>query len=441
MVTRLYTPYQPAYVPARPQQQQRSGQPANNQDPTGNTPAGLRAHPAESGPVSASEPGLALATVAQHGQQQRITLQAILNDFRHTAEAIGADETVQRHVHAYLQVARLQAQGSSPNIPLIRHMLGSAAQTLDAFITQALKEPSAVVTDWVKALLNQPIDYGDGGTEDTWVQPGQTTPPATSASQEDSGRLWQQTLQKTVQLAQQAYQNNQLGDARQQVEAALAGLQQQGHEGHVSSQQEARLFLFLGAIATRQKEYEPALAAYAQAAARYSETSLPDREVQVLRKMAELTPAAHPNDPTQALQLWEQISTLERALGNTAGLVDSLDHSGQLAMQLGQVAMAQQAWAQALRENGRPDGDETRSAGLLKQLATAHLAQRQPEEAIKAYQLALRHHFRLEQRHAYVQTLSELAQLYSQLGRPAEAEDAMARAQKLRQEAAVSKSS
>lgn len=91
--------------------------------------------------------------------KRQIGIEQVLSDFRNTANAIGAPDTVKSEVASYLTLIENQSQKETPNQQIIQANLKSASQILDEYITNTLKKPSKVVENWVDALFLQQIDY------------------------------------------------------------------------------------------------------------------------------------------------------------------------------------------------------------------------------------------------------------------------------------------
>lgn len=82
-----------------------------------------------------------------------------MEDFKKTLAAIDASKEINEEVKTYLKLVETQAHKDKPSSKLIKANLTNAAGILDEYITETLNKPSRVVTDWVKALFLQKVDY------------------------------------------------------------------------------------------------------------------------------------------------------------------------------------------------------------------------------------------------------------------------------------------
>lgn len=103
-----------------------------------------------------------------------ITVNQILVDFKNTLGAIGVTPEIEKEVNGYLDLVHIQALKPKPTVNIIKSNLLNASNVLDTFITDSLGKPSDVVSNWVKALFLQNINWKAEQT--TKVEPTITTP-------------------------------------------------------------------------------------------------------------------------------------------------------------------------------------------------------------------------------------------------------------------------
>ena len=102
----------------------------------------------------------------------KINIAQIIKDFRNTAVAIGTPDDLNAIVENYLSAVEKQVQsGEKVNQKLIKTTLNSAANVLDAYISETLNKDSKVVENWVDALFLQEIDfkYNEGNINERFL--------------------------------------------------------------------------------------------------------------------------------------------------------------------------------------------------------------------------------------------------------------------------------
>jgi hypothetical protein len=277
--------------------------------------------------------GLKSVEAAQDGEP--IQMDAILDDFTNTMNALGADDAVRHQVNMYLNVVRLQGQEAEPNVPLVKQTLVTAGKSLDQFITRSLGQPSDVVTDWVKALLGQSIDFKASS------QPvGLPTPGGVPAPDWDKARL--KTLIETGQTHHQQKRYPQAVDAYETALAVLSGKQRPDLEGKVHR--------LLGQVHADSGKLPPAVQAYTQAAQQFEIAQMPDKRARAHWAAAQLL--ADNGDPAEALSHLETAVSVQPAEPRFRLMM------GQLQIRLGHPADGTQTLATAL-EQLPPGPDQT----------------------------------------------------------------------------------
>lgn len=101
----------------------------------------------------------------EYSRQKKVNISNVIDDFHKTLSAIGASEEINEEVKTYLKLVDTQSKKDKPSPRLIKTNLSSAAGILDEYISETLKKPSKVVTEWINALLLQKIDYKNDNSE------------------------------------------------------------------------------------------------------------------------------------------------------------------------------------------------------------------------------------------------------------------------------------
>ncbi len=122
-----------------------------------------------------------LETVRKRQDNQAITTQDVLNDFRKTATLLGADASFEKRILTHFSLVNEEALQSKPDEKWIKTLLNKLAQQLDATVSNTLGEKSSVVSEWLDALFTQPIEWTaiSLGEHDTSHLPAVHSAPAT----------------------------------------------------------------------------------------------------------------------------------------------------------------------------------------------------------------------------------------------------------------------
>lgn len=88
-----------------------------------------------------------------------ISINQIIVDFKNTLNAIGVPKEIEKEVNGYLALVEIQALKPAPAVNILKSNLINASNVLDSFITETLGKPSDVVSNWVKALFLQNINW------------------------------------------------------------------------------------------------------------------------------------------------------------------------------------------------------------------------------------------------------------------------------------------
>lgn len=144
-------------------------------------------------------------------KSKKTNISSIINDFRKTLQAIGADEKTEKKVQGYLDLTEMEAEESKPSPEIIKSNLKLASKILDKYISTTLNKNSKVVTEWVSASLLQDIDYRAQNVEESkdeqvktekvqsqTIKPVKVTPKDISNVGNNIDQL-SKTIEKTVQ--------------------------------------------------------------------------------------------------------------------------------------------------------------------------------------------------------------------------------------------------
>ena len=128
-----------------------------------------------------------------------VNISKIVVDFKNTLKAIGASKDVNDEVETYLKLVEIQSGKENPSEKIIKSNLVNASAVLDGYISETLKKPSAVVKNWIDALLLQKVDY----KSDTSVNPsGDIASSSEPEQSKRSGQLTNTAVKGTDSLAQ-----------------------------------------------------------------------------------------------------------------------------------------------------------------------------------------------------------------------------------------------
>jgi hypothetical protein len=104
-------------------------------------------------------PEAILETVRKRQAGESIVTADILHDFYKTMKMLGISPEQHEAADVYFDAVREESQQPEASVPLMKQLLLHVAKRLDAHVTETLKEPSTVVSDWLDALFLQPIRW------------------------------------------------------------------------------------------------------------------------------------------------------------------------------------------------------------------------------------------------------------------------------------------
>lgn len=351
-----------------------------------------------------------LATVADQQSRNAIKLGSILEDFKGTMAALGVDGSVEDEVDVYLEAVTIQGQKDEPDVGYIRQTLKTSAKVLDQFITTALKQPSNVVSDWVDALLLQPIEYKVDGASNSQTTGTKTTGTKTtvaasvmsqpSNAQEDYGNTREQ-LKNLVLQGKQALSNNNAADAVHYFQTAT---QQLSSESPLTS---GKVWQLAARAYEANSQPQQALQAYEQSEAYFDEANDKQRLISVLKQQANIYEGL--GQLTEAADVYEAAIDTSRLAEDIFTQADLTNTMALIKWQQGDLQQAE-----ALLNSVFPiakQQDALLAADIASNLGELYEQRGSSEQAFHYYQQG----FSFAQQAKDTETLSFLAQQLARL--------------------------
>ena len=90
---------------------------------------------------------------------KKVNISIIIDEFKKNLKSIGPDKEVEKEVLTYIKLADSHSKKNNPSAKVIKSNLKNASIVLDNYISNTLKKPSEVVSNWINSLLLQNIDY------------------------------------------------------------------------------------------------------------------------------------------------------------------------------------------------------------------------------------------------------------------------------------------
>lgn len=425
MLSRVYTPMVTPY--ARPQIGRNAMPPALDSDEA-KSPFQTDTNPsvlADNGDLQRQSGGL---KAVQTDSTKKIPLDAVLQDFQSTINALGADEQTRSEVVAYLRVVGLQGNKENPHVPFIKQTLRTAAGTLDQFIGKALGQPSQVVKEWVDALLLQDIDYHiqeppawlAQNTSDFAVSPvGTTQAPAELSPPVFDERVKTQ-VKGYIETAKTLFKQDALSDADATLQKALDTL-----AVHDQPLWTGKVWQVRARFQDKVGDWQQSAAAYEQAAQSFATGERSDLQAEALHSVASILDEH--GEWQQAATHYQTVTELDAQRGDSEALLRSLNDLGSLYLRQGDTGNAVSTLERATRESFKTASTDTAQGDVLNNLGTAYRAQQRYDSAIQAYRQSLKLAKNDSDHARYTSTLQQLAATYVDAGQPAQAMQALQR--------------
>lgn len=369
----------------------------------------------------------------QYNQFQKIPLNDVIHDFKNTMSALGADESTQAEVAAYLNVVRLQAGKDQPEVGFIKHTLKTAANSLDQYIGKALGQPSKVVKEWVDALLMQDIDYkADITPESIDLTAGQKENQPNSeatamAEPEDPASLKTSTkaqLKTLIEAAKTEQQNKNYQQADDKLQTALDLLAEKN-----KPEWEGKIWGLRGKIHDQAGQWEKAVNAFEQAAGKFEEASLPQKQSNALQAMASIL--EDHGELQKAKGYYQQVLSLDEQYGDVETVLRSLNDLGSIALRTGDTSQAVQSLQKATSLMATQETTPTVRSDIQANLAAAYRKNQDYPQAIETYHQSLSSAKQARDKTRYTSSLQQLASVYVEANQPEKAMKALQRLQRL----------
>ncbi len=432
MVSRVYTPLITPYQ--RPQQNAGNGNPGSINPDERRAPAWQPPQPDQQRAPIESGPSNSGLKAIQHNQFQKIPLNDVIHDFNNTMTALGVDDTTQQEVATYLGVVRLQAGKDQPEVGYIKQTLRTAANTLDQYISKALGQPSKVVKEWVDALLMQDIDYKANIAPEEIAPPKATSQPPGSQEPETATESPALTkpetlnvktqLKSLIETAKTFQSQQQYPQADEKLQTALNLLQDQDKPDW-----EGKIWGLRGKILDQSGQWQKALNAYEQAANRFAQAQLPQKQSYALQAAASLL--EDHGDLQKAKGYYEQVVALDELANDPRTLLHSLNDLGSVALKTGDAAQAIHVLEKAAKFLQTEGVSPAVKSDIQANLAAAYRKNQNYNQAIETYQQSLKTARQAKDKTRYTSGLQQLASLFVEANQPQNAMKALQRLQQL----------
>lgn len=363
------------------------------------------------------------ASVSQQQHQQTIKMGNILKDVDSTMDALGVDETIRGRVHKYLVTIEDQATHQNPSKRHIQESLKVIGGILDGFITDALKQPSNVVGEWVDALLLQPIEYHDPdikhqpttSTSDSSPQSSKSTapPPTTYQATPQQHQQWRQT----IKASKSALKYGRADEAATQLLQLVGELETHGETALL-----ANTLTGLAKAYKHTGQTSAADTALQTAAQLYTELNEPHKAILQWRNLSQLY--IEHGQPNNAL------STFKTGSQQAQEALNRTNHQKHYTDVLKQAATLHNDWASHLFSQNQinsakqqlktarqmalqPKGPKSLLPDIYSNLSHVFMAQRQGEKAERALLQSMKAAQKLGDESSYQASWQQLQQLYA----------------------------
>ena len=356
------------------------------------------------------------ASVSQHHQQKAILMGNILQDVESTMEALGVSESVRGRVHKYMVTIEDQSAHENPSKRHIQESLKVIGNILDGFITDALKQPSNVVRDWVEALLLQPIEYHDPDIKIQKVNAQGNNPQQQAQSYQATPEQYQQWRQ-TIKASKSALKYGQADEAARQLLQLVGELETHGETALL-----ANTLTGLAKAYKHTGQTAAADTALQTAAKLYNQMNEPHKSVLQWRNLAQLyIEHGQPNNAlTTFKQGSEQANRLLNETSSTKYYADLLRQAATLhndwashLFDQKDISAAKQQLKTARQLALQPKGPKGLLPDIYSNLAHVFTAQGHGEKAERALLQSLKAAQKLGNTDSYQASWQQLQQLYA----------------------------
>lgn len=357
------------------------------------------------------------ASVSQQHAQQKISMGSILQDVDSTMDALGVPDGIRQRVHKYMATIEDQATHDNPSKRHVHESMKVIGNILDGFITDALKQPSNVVREWVDALLLQPIDYHDPQLKARIVSPS-----AQSSEQTQQRVLPKATPQQHQQWRDMIKASKSALNYGQADEAASQLLQLVGElETHEETTLLANTLTGLAKAYKHTGQTAAADTALQTASQLYQQLGEPHKAVLQWRNLAQLY--IEHGQPNNASSAFEQGSVQSKSLlanAPTRRYTDLLKQTATLHNDWASHLYTQQQYGQAKQQLKtarqlalQPKGPKNLLPDIYSNMAHVFSAQGQGEKAERALLQSMKAAQKLGNDASYQASWQQLQQLYA----------------------------
>lgn len=430
MVTQIYTPPLSAYMPkkSKPKAEddskqnkseetagQASPQTAMNHQGGGarfdrGSAGGSRMSPPPASAGSSTRLASAdLATVKDVQAKRPINITSIVTDLMGTAVSVGAsEELIQHTVVPYMQSIGVESRKDKPSAKFIKMALEQASKALDEYISDALRQKSTVVSEWMEALLMQDVEYKADqpivlGASVESIDPAQALAQAIESTAtrqpplSPEGKAQVKSLMQSAALAAKAQRFDEAVDLYNQSEALL--------EGKSHRQLEAQIQYYRGLAFRKQGDLHSAELNLAASLSTLASGGPDTFKARVHGALAQVYEGL--GHTALALDHYKEKLLLDTKQGDEHGQIKTLTHVGELLLNQREHLQAKQALNQALTLSQAYHYRKHLGA-IYNHLATLTQEEGDYKAAHGLYKQALRHTQRPEAQQVIYQNLAAL---------------------------------
>jgi hypothetical protein len=278
-----------------------------------------------------------LDTVRKRQANLAISTQDVYNDFKKTAQLLGADVWFDDLLHSHFTLVNQEARQAVQDEKWIKTVLMRLAKVLDDTVSNTLEEPSKVVGEWLDALFTQPIEW----TPMDLAHPASSTQATIAPSKPTTAS--QPTEELQAQVATNRVNHLVMKDGLKRVYTALQSKQWEVAEHviaevfqHVSAhtmplhqrqqwqslqfklwQKQGKSDKILAqALAIPSPEQSPELTRFIAEA--YAQTGDYKQAIRTLHPLLAMPRRAEKQPAPDALKSWQRLATWAKALQNPA---------------------------------------------------------------------------------------------------------------------------
>jgi hypothetical protein len=275
-----------------------------------------------------------LDTVRKRQTNLAIRTQDVYNDFKKTAQLLGADGSFNDLLHSHFTLVNQEATESVPDEKWVKTVLTRLAMYLDKKVSSTLDEQSNVVGEWLDALFTQPIQWTPMDL-DAKVQASSSPTPHSESPQTDSlakpvlavNRVNHLVMKDGLERVYTALQGKQWDVAENVITDVLKNVpldamtakqrqQWQGLQFKLWQKQGKYESILSKALQVPQNEQSPELTRLTAEA--YAQTGDYKEAIRTLHPLLAMPTSAEKMEAKTALKSWERLSSWAKELKNPA---------------------------------------------------------------------------------------------------------------------------